>query len=135
MLRKELILMLLPDTIHFLSHAIQSIPHISTLAPSAACAGGTDPIGTVLQTTATSIQNDARIVGGIVFIICVIVAGIMRMIAFGSERRVAVSNMALTAAVVGLGIVILSPIMATTIAGWVGGAGCSTALIHAFLPL
>lgn len=44
----------------------------------------------------------------IIFVICVIVAGVMRMISFGNERRIAVSNMALTAAVIGLVIVLLS---------------------------
>jgi type IV secretory pathway VirB2 component (pilin) len=64
------------------------------------------------------IETTVRIVGGTVFLIAVAVAGIMRMVAFGNERRVALSNMALTAAVVGLIIML----MATALSKFIGGA-------------
>ncbi len=47
--------------------------------------------------------------GGTIFIISVVIAGIMRMPLFGvSERRTMISNMALSAAVVGLIIILLA---------------------------
>ena len=101
---------------HFISHLI-------TLAPMAACPGA-DAVGKQLQTVAQSIQGDARLVGLTVFLIAVIVAGIMRMVAFGSERRVALSNMALTAAVVGLAIIFLAPVISTALSQMAGGANC-----------
>ena len=127
--------MLLLHIAQLASHTIQSVPHISVLLP-APCGGaaGTDNVGTALKNTADYIQTDARIVGGVVFLICVIIAGIMRMIAFGSERRVAVSNMALTAAVVGLGIIIISPIIASAMGQWITG-GCTTTQISALMHL
>jgi len=50
---------------------------------------------------------------GAVFVICIVIAGLMRMLSFGNERRVAVSNMALTAAVVGLIIIMLAAAIQT----------------------
>jgi hypothetical protein len=52
-----------------------------------------------------------------IFVICVIIAGIMRMVSFGNERRVAISNMALTAAVVGLVIALLALILRDWLTG------------------
>lgn len=62
-----------------------------------------DTINTLLG----NIQNLIHTVGLTIFLISVSVAGIMRMVAFGSERRIALSNIALTAAVVGLVIMLL----------------------------
>ncbi len=55
-----------------------------------------------------NIQTIVVAAAGTVFIICIVIAGIMRMVSFGNERRVALSNMALTAAVVGLIIILLA---------------------------
>jgi Type IV secretion system pilin len=61
-----------------------------------------------LNTLVTNIQNVIVGLAATVFVICVVVAGLMRMLSFGNERRVAISNMALTAAVVGLVIILIS---------------------------
>jgi type IV secretory pathway VirB2 component (pilin) len=108
--------LILLNVTHFVSHLIPLAPHLP------AC----DPVGGALNKAAQSIQADARTVGAIVFVLAVIIAGIMRMIAFGSERRVAISNMALTAAVVGLGIVLLAPLIQNALISWVGNGsnGC-----------
>lgn len=63
---------------------------------------------TQLDTFLTNIQHLLTGIGGSIFVICVIIAGLMRMLSFGNERRVAISNMAFTAAVIGLAIVLLS---------------------------
>lgn len=60
-------------------------------------------------------------VGATVFLISVAVAGIMRMVAFGSERRIALSNMALTAAVIGLVIMLLAGALHTFISNGLAG--------------
>jgi uncharacterized protein YjeT (DUF2065 family) len=61
-----------------------------------------------LSAMAGKIQEGLRNVGIAIFVIGVIVAGMMRMLAFGSDRRVMFSNMALTGACVGLAIVLLA---------------------------
>lgn len=62
-----------------------------------------------------SIQILLQGLGATVFVICVIIAGLMRMLSGGNERRVAISNMAFTAAVVGLAIILLASAFKTFI--------------------
>jgi uncharacterized membrane-anchored protein len=61
-----------------------------------------------LTTLVTNIQTLVIGLAISVFVVCVIIAGLMRMLSFGNERRVAISNMALTAAVVGLVIALIA---------------------------
>ncbi len=70
-----------------------------------------------LQNLLDLVQSTALAIGGTTFVISVIVAGIMRMTSFANERRVSMSNMALTAAVVGLVIMVLSTAIHTFITG------------------
>lgn len=70
-----------------------------------------------LNAFATKIKGMVMVVGGTTFLISVAIAGIMRMVAFGNERRIALSNMALTAAVVGLVIMLLSTTIQTFLNG------------------
>ncbi|GHO51343.1 hypothetical protein [Ktedonospora formicarum] len=56
---------------------------------------------------ASNIELLIRTLGITIFLIGIAVAGIMRMVSFGSDRRVALSNMALTAAIVGLVIMLM----------------------------
>jgi hypothetical protein len=90
------------------------ISHLTVLVPG-------DVIGDKLNALAGTVQTDARLVGGTVFFISVIIAGIMRMVAFGSERRIALSNMALTAAVVGLIIMLLATVLYQALHTVLGG--------------
>jgi hypothetical protein len=64
---------------------------------------------------AHSILTIIQYVVWIIFGICVIVAGLMRMLSFGNERRIAVSNIALTAAIVG-GIMVA---IVAVLQGWI----------------
>ncbi|GCE49938.1 hypothetical protein KTH_48070 [Thermosporothrix hazakensis] len=81
---------------------------LTVLAPLAAPKKATGDAYKDIENFASNIRSFLTTLGGIVFGIGVAVAGIMRMTAFGSERRVAMSNMALTAAVVGLVIVVMA---------------------------
>jgi hypothetical protein len=47
-------------------------------------------------------------IGGTAFVVSIAIAGVMRMTAYGNERRIALANMAMTAAVVGLVIMLLA---------------------------
>lgn len=71
-----------------------------------------------LDTLITNIQDLLKGIGASIFVVCVIIAGLMRMLSFGNERRVAISNMAFTAAVIGLAIVLLS----VAFGDWMGTA-------------
>ncbi len=55
-----------------------------------------------------AIQGAVTGLGVAMFIIGVTIAGMMRMMSFGSERRIMVSNMAITAAIVGLAIMLMA---------------------------
>lgn len=80
--------------------------------------GNGDPYHDILNFS-DSIRSLVYVLGFTIFLIGIIAAGIMRILSFGSDRRIAMSNMALTAAVIGLIIILL-------------GAGLSTLLQHAF---
>jgi len=63
---------------------------------------------TGLETLITDVRQAVFYLGAIAFVVSVAVAGIMRMTSASNERRIAMSNMALTAAVVGLVIMLLA---------------------------
>jgi hypothetical protein len=88
-----------------------SLPVVSAAASATAASGPppgspTDPFDD-LTNLAIFLQTFILGLGATIFVIGVAIAGIMRMVAFGSERRIATSNMALTAAVVGLIIMLI----------------------------
>lgn len=58
-------------------------------------------------------------------IIGIIVGGLMRMTAFGNERKIFASNTAITCAVIGLVIVLLGVTFGNSIPGWFHVASCS----------
>jgi uncharacterized membrane protein len=55
-----------------------------------------------------AVKTTVQTLGGAIFVIGITIAGMMRMMSFGSERRIMVSNMAITAAVVGLAIMLMA---------------------------
>ena len=63
-------------------------------------------------------------IGVAIAVIGIIVGGLMRATAWGSEQRIATSNKAITCAVVGLVIVLLSVTLGGSIPGWFGVAKC-----------
>jgi len=74
-----------------------------------------------LQNLLQLVMNAIWLIGGGVFVISVVIGGIMRMTAYGNERRIAMSNMALSAAVAGLVIMLLSLGIYNFITGALGG--------------
>ena len=65
-------------------------------------------------------------VGVAVAVIGIVVGGLMRATAWGSEQRIAMSNKAITAAVVGLVIVLLGVTLGGQIPVWFGQTGRCT---------
>jgi type IV secretory pathway VirB2 component (pilin) len=63
---------------------------------------------TTLGGLLSSIQGLLTYLGGTICVIGIIVGGLMRATAFGSERRIAASNVALSCAIVGFIIVLLA---------------------------
>jgi type IV secretory pathway VirB2 component (pilin) len=69
------------------------------------------PITHLLQNIQTLLQG----VGLAICVIGIMVGGLMRATAFGNERKIATSNMALSCAVVGFVIVLVATTAGTTI--------------------
>ena len=65
--------------------------------------------------------------GVAIAVIGIIVGGLMRATAWGSEQRIAMSNKAITCAVIGLVIVLLGVTLGNQIPSWFNesGSGCS----------
>jgi hypothetical protein len=88
-------------------------------------------------TAACSDQFVTTLVGGIgtvitvlvgigiaIAVIGIVVGGLMRATAWGSDQRVAMSNKAITCAVIGLVIVLLGVTLGNAIPGWFGAGSC-----------
>jgi F0F1-type ATP synthase membrane subunit a len=73
-----------------------------------------------LEAVFTNASNVLTTLGLSVCILGIIVGGLMRATAFGNERKIATSNVALSCAVVGFVIVLLASVLAQGIQGLVG---------------
>ncbi len=96
---------------------IKMLPILLSIA-SIAAPPTPPPSGTSIPELTTFLGNleiFAKDLGGAVFLLCVSFAAIMRMGAGSNERRVAASNMAFTAAVVGLVLLLLAQAFQTFI--------------------
>src|SRR6266568_4893837 len=81
-------------------HAIMSTAN--SLVGKQVCPTGTAQAGTLQEVTTlvNNVEVTVKIVSGGSFVIGISAGAIMRMLAFGSDRRVAMSSAALTAAIV-----------------------------------
>ena len=89
--------------------------------PTANC---NDPFVTTLN---NGIETIVRILMGLgiaIAVIGIIVGGLMRATAWGSEQRIAMSNKAITCAVIGLVIVLLGVTLGNQIPNWFTKTGC-----------
>jgi type IV secretory pathway VirB2 component (pilin) len=73
------------------------------------------PITHLLQNIQTLLQG----VGLAICVIGIMVGGLMRATAFGNERKIATSNMALSCAVVGFVIVLVASTAGTTLQNFI----------------
>jgi hypothetical protein len=86
-----------------LGHTISA----SAMANPVCTGGGTGVLGQII-TFVNQIRAVVEYVGFAIFFIGITIAAIMRMVAFGSERRIMISNMAITSAIVGMAIIAMS---------------------------
>lgn len=71
------------------------------------------------------IINILMALGVAIAVIGIVVGGLMRATAWGNEQRIAMSNKAITCAVVGLVIVLLGVTLGNSIPGWFGVGKCT----------
>src|SRR5215470_8913099 len=75
------------------------------------------PPTTQVHDAITGIVEFLQAIGGAICIIGIAIGGLMRATSFGNEHKVAQSNTAITCAVIGLGVLLLSTALGT----WLGG--------------
>jgi hypothetical protein len=98
------------------------IPVIAvTPTPTSNCS---DPFVTTLVAGLGQIINILMGLGVAIAVIGIVVGGLMRATAWGNEQKVVMSNKAITAAVVGLVIVLLAVTLGNAVPGWFGQQGC-----------
>ncbi len=83
-----------------------------------------DPFVTTLTGGIKMIINILMGLGVAIAVIGIIVGGLMRATAWGSEQRIAMSNKAITCAVIGLVIVLLGVTLGNQIPSWFSKSGC-----------
>jgi hypothetical protein len=101
---------------------------LATLPNTPDCDPGTTN-GAIVNAINVGVGNIVHILMGVgiaVSVLGIIAGGLMRATSFGNERRIAMSNTAITCAVVGLIIVILGATIGNAIPAWFG-AGDVTA--------
>jgi hypothetical protein len=84
-----------------------------------------DPFVTTLISGLGVVINILMALGVAIAVIGIIVGGLMRATAWGSEQRIATSNKAITCAVIGLVIVLLGVTLGGSIPGWFGASKCT----------
>jgi xanthine/uracil permease len=96
--------------------------HVIAATPTADC---TDQFVTALVGGLSTIITILMGLGVAIAVIGIIVGGLMRATAWGSEQRIAMSNKAITCAVVGLVIVLLGVTLGSAVPKWFGNANGS----------
>ena len=95
-------------------------------APAAGGAGGcADAFVSTLVSGLSVIINILMGLGVAVAVIGIVVGGLLRATAWGNEQKVVMSNKAITAAVVGLVIVLIAVTLGNQVPVWFGQAGNS----------
>jgi len=104
-----------------LSHWI----HVIAVAggPNANCG---DPFVTAVVGGLGTVINILMGLGIAIAVIGIVIGGLMRATAWGNEQRIAMSNKAITCAVVGLVIVLLGVTLGNAIPGWFGSSKSCT---------
>ena len=108
--------------------ALPMLSHWTLVVASAPNAECKDAFVTALIGGLGTIINILMALGVAIAVIGIIVGGLMRATAWGSEQRIAMSNKAITCAVIGLVIVLLGVTLGGAIPGWFGNASSSCKL-------
>jgi len=77
-----------------------------------------DPVVKVVKDGLTNIVEVLTALGVAVAVVGIIVGGLMRATAWGSEQRIAMSNKAISSSVIGLVVVLLGVILGTAVPTW-----------------
>src|SRR5260370_38771142 len=77
-----------------------------------------DPLVALIKDAISTIVGILTALGVAISVIGIIVGGLMRATAWGSEQRIGMSNKAISSAVVGLVIVLLGVALGSAIPGW-----------------
>ncbi len=79
-----------------------------------------DPFVAIVRNGLNAIIGIGRALGVAVAVHSIVMAGLIRMLSFGNERKIAESNSAIASAVMGLIIVLLSVVLGNDIVTWFG---------------
>jgi hypothetical protein len=90
-----------------------SAPNIVTVSP--VC---NDPLVQLIKDAITTIVGVLTALGVAISVIGIVVGGLMRATAWGSDQRIGMSNKAISSAVIGLVIVLLGVAIGSAIPGW-----------------
>jgi hypothetical protein len=101
---------------------IHPLMHVIAAGISSNCS---DQFVSVLNGGLKTIVTILMGLGVAIAVIGIVVGGLMRATAWGSEQRIAMSNKAITCAVIGLVIVLIGVTLGGQIPAWFGQGGCS----------
>jgi hypothetical protein len=101
----------------------ESAPNTGTINPLC-----NDPLVALIKDAISTIIGILTALGVAIAVIGIIVGGLMRATAWGSEQRIGMSNKAISSAVVGLVIVLLGVAVGSAIPGWLHMQGSSCPL-------
>lgn len=108
-----MILLHIAQVAHHATQHITLVPHVLLIVGQIAAKPGDGfaQITDFIKTIRSTIVGVALVV----FFIGISVGAMMRMLSFGSERRIMLSNIAISSAIVGLAVVVLAQVIFTII--------------------
>jgi len=101
---------------------IQHLMHVIAAGISSNCS---DQFVSTLNGGLQTIIQILMGLGVAIAVVGIVAGGLMRATAWGSEQRIAMSNKAITCAVIGLVIVLIGVTLGGQIPAWFGQGGCS----------
>jgi hypothetical protein len=120
--------LILPQTMGLLLKLMAGAAPVAT--PAAGSSTTSTPDCTTFSGITSGIGNFVHVLMGLgvgIAVIGIIIGGLMRVTSFGNERRIAMSNTAITCAIVGLVIVLFGTAIGNAIPGWfnISATGCN----------
>ena len=105
--------------------ALPMLSHWTYVIAAGPAANCSDPFVSTLVGGLSTIINILMGLGIAIAVIGIVVGGLMRATAWGSEQRIAMSNKAITCAIIGLVIVLLGVTLGSQVPTWFGNANGS----------